>query len=261
MTDRTNAPFGAAGAGGREDRVSLTFVELADSLVDDFDTLDFLGVLTERCVDLLDVAAAGVILVDRRGTLHVASASSERSELLELLTIQSKDGPCIECVRGGQMVSSPDLARESTRWPVFAEAARAGGFRTAHALPLRLRRQIVGALTLLGHSPGEIDDDSIRLGQALADVATIGIIQQRTIERGEVLSEQLQAALNNRVILEQAKGVLSEQGDNLAMNEAFALLRGYARAHGRPLTELARAVADQVADLNAILTYSTNTTR
>jgi transcriptional regulator with GAF, ATPase, and Fis domain len=261
MTDINNTTLDTGSTGSSDDRVSRAFVELADTLVDDFDTMEFLGMLAERCVDLLEVAAAGVILVDSRGNLRVAAASSERAELLELLAIQSQDGPCIECVHDGQAVSSPDLTRETARWPVFAEAARAAGFRTAHALPLRLRRQIVGVLTLMGHSPGEIGADSIRLGQALADVATIGIIQQRTIERGAILSEQLQTALNSRVILEQAKGVLSELGGNLPMNEAFELLRRYARAHGRPLTELARAIVERVTDGNAILDYSDSATK
>ncbi|WP_158891544.1 GAF and ANTAR domain-containing protein [Amycolatopsis anabasis] len=247
----------SAVAGGRAERLFRTFVALADTLVDDFDILDFLSMLAERCVDLLEVAAAGVILVDQRGGLRVASASSERAELLELFAVQTKDGPCIDCVREGRPVASPDLSAEDSRWPGFAAAARECGFRAAQALPLRLRREVVGVLTLLNTGPYGVDEDSTLLGQALADVATVGILQQRAIERSELLSEQLQTALNSRVVIEQAKGVLSAHGGNLDMDDTFHRLRGYARAHNLRLSEVAHAVAGGAADLDAILAHAT----
>ncbi|WP_158887132.1 GAF and ANTAR domain-containing protein [Amycolatopsis anabasis] len=239
---------------GRAQRLFRTFVALADTLVDDFDILDFLSMLAERCVDLLEISAAGVILIDQKGGLRVASASSERAELLELFAVQTQDGPCIDCVRDGQPVASSDLTAEHERWPGFTAAAHECGFRAAQALPMRLRRQVVGVLTLLNTQPDGVDEESTQLGQALADVATVGILQQRAIERNELLSEQLQTALNSRVVIEQAKGVLSEHGGNLDMDDAFTRLRGYARAHNQRLSELAHAVAEGTADLDAILT-------
>ncbi|MFD8493783.1 GAF and ANTAR domain-containing protein [Amycolatopsis sp. NPDC059657] len=240
---------------GREQRLVAAFVALADTLVDDFDLMEFLSMLAGQCVDLLEVSAVGVILVDQNGRLRVAAASSERAELLELFAVNTEDGPCIDCVRDGQPTASADLRLDVDRWPGFAEAAAECGFRAAQALPMRLRRQVIGAVTLLGIEPGGVTPGSTRLGQALADVATVGILQQRSIQRGELLSEQLQTALNSRVVIEQAKGVLSARGGNLGMDEAFAKLRAYARSHNLGLSELARSVADGTADVDAIMSH------
>ncbi|WP_410599554.1 GAF and ANTAR domain-containing protein [Amycolatopsis sp. lyj-90] len=238
----------------RERQVSRTFVSLADTLVADFDIADFLSMLTEQCVDLLGVSAAGVILLDSNGGLQVVATSSQRAELLGLFAVQTDDGPCIDCVRSGAPVSSADLSAETHRWPRFTAAAAECGFRAAHALPMRLRDQVVGVMTLLDTGIGGPDRDDIELGQALADVATIGILQQRSIERGDQLTGQLQTALDSRVVIEQAKGVLAEHGQ-VSMDEAFTRLRGYARTHHHRLTELAHAVAGGTADLTAILKH------
>jgi GAF domain-containing protein len=238
----------------RERRVSRTFVTLADTLVADFDIADFLNILTEQCIDLLGVSAVGVILRDPDGGLQVAATSSQRAELLELFAVQTDDGPCVDCVTSEAPVSCADFAGRSAPWPRFVAAAHECGFRAAQALPMRLREQVVGALTLLGAEPGGADRDAIELGQALSDVATIGILQQRTIERGDQLAGQLQTALNSRVVIEQAKGVLAEHG-TVSMDVAFTQLRGYARAHNQRLTDLARAVTGSTADLAAILRH------
>lgn len=243
--------------GGQYDRrLAQVFVELADTLVDDFDVLEFLSVLVERCVELLDVAAAGVVLSDQRGGLRMAAASSEQARLVELFAVQADDGPCPECVRTGRPVSSADLTAEDARWPRFAPAARAAGFHAAHAVPMRLRRTVVGALNLFNTDPGEIDDASVDLGQALADVATIGMLQQRSIHDSAILAEQLHVALNSRVVIEQAKGVLSAHG-RTDMHHAFIALRGYARSQDLRLSELAHAVVEGTADLDAILRHPT----
>ena len=238
----------------RERRLARVFVELADTLVDDFDVLEFLSMLVERCVELLDVAAAGVVLSDQRGGLRMAAASSEQARIVELFAIQADDGPCRECVRAGQPVSSADLTTEDARWPRFAPAARAAGFHAVHAVPMRLRRTVVGALNLLNTSTNEVDEASVELGQALADVATIGMLQQRAGSDNAMLAEQLHTALNSRVVIEQAKGVLSAHG-GVEMNHAFAALRGYARSHNLRLSDVARTVAENTADLDAILRY------
>ncbi|WIX82893.1 GAF and ANTAR domain-containing protein [Amycolatopsis carbonis] len=235
-------------------RVSRTFVRLADTLVADFDIADFLHLLTEHCVDLLGVSAAGVILLDADGNLQVAASSSQRAELLELFAVQADDGPCIDCVRSGAPMSCTDLAAETQRWPKFTAAAAECRFRAAQALPMRLRDQVIGGLTLLNAEPGGADRADIELGQALADVATIGILQQRTIARGDQLTDQLQTALNSRVVIEQAKGALAQHG-RVLMDEAFTRLRGYARSRHLRLTDLARAVGDGTADLAAILKH------
>jgi transcriptional regulator with GAF, ATPase, and Fis domain len=236
----------------RERRLSRTFVSLADTLVADFDISDFLHMLVEQCVDLLGVSAAGVILLDGDASLRVAATSSQRAELLELFAVQTDDGPCVDCVRSGAPISCTDLRTETLRWPRFTAAAHECGFRAAQALPMRLRAQVVGVLTLLGTEPGGPDPLDVELGRALADVATIGIVQQRTIERGDQLADQLQGALTSRIVVEQAKGVLAANG-TVSMDEAFTRLRGYARAHHLRLTDLAVAVTDGTADLAAIL--------
>ncbi|WIX82804.1 GAF and ANTAR domain-containing protein [Amycolatopsis carbonis] len=248
---------GSTGRHGRDQRLADTFVALADTLVDEFDALEFLHMLCDQCVELLEVSAAGVILLDGHGGLRTAAASSERAQVLEVFAVQTDDGPCIDCVRSGVPVASADLTADAARWPRFAAAAHECGFQAVQAVPMRLRGQVVGVLTLLKADRNGIDETSTRLGQALADVATIGMLQQRAIENADLLSEQLQTALNSRIIIEQAKGVLSIRGEGLDMESAFAALRGYARSHNQRLSELARAVAEGTADFSAILAHRT----
>ncbi|MFB9923871.1 ANTAR domain-containing protein [Amycolatopsis halotolerans] len=228
--------------GGRERLVSRAFVSLADTLVADFDIAEFLSMLAEQCVDLLGVSAAGVLLLDPAGGLRVAATSSHRAELLELFAVETDDGPCVDCARSGSPLSYADSPAAAGRWPRFAAAAAECGFGAAQALPMRLRDQVVGVLTLLSAEPGSVERDDVDLGQALADVATIGILQQRTIERGDQLAGQLQTALHSRVVIEQAKGVIAEHS-GISMDEAFSRLRGYSRAHNLRLTDIARAIS------------------
>jgi len=242
----------------REQRLAQVFVELADTLVDDFDVLDFLSMLVERCVELLGVTAAGVVLSDQKGGLRMAAASSEQARLVELFAIQTDDGPCPDCVRTGQPVSTADLSTEDARWPRFAPAARAAGFRAAHAVPMRLRRTVIGAINLLNTHANGVDEESVRLGQALADVATIGMLQQRAIHDSAILAEQLHTALNSRVVIEQAKGVLSAHS-GMDMHHAFTALRNHARAHNLRLSDLARTIAEGTANLDAILPHTRQT--
>jgi transcriptional regulator with GAF, ATPase, and Fis domain len=226
-------------------QVAAAFVELADTLVDDFDVVDFLYQVTVRCAEVLGVSAAGVLLTDQRGALRVVAASTEQTRLLELLQIQTDQGPCPECFHTGRPVAVADLsaATAASRWPRFVAEARKAGFASVHALPMRLRTDIIGALNLFGTRADALDEDTIQLGQALADVATIGLIQARAIRQRETLAEQLQTALNSRVVIEQAKGVIAERR-RLDMDQSFALLRRTARTNNRQLSELARAVVD-----------------
>jgi GAF domain-containing protein len=221
------------------DLLADTFTVLADTLVTDFDVIDFLHLLTDRSTALLGASAAGVVLADPRGQLRVAAASSEAVGLVELFQIQNDQGPCLDCYRTARPVAVADLAEAGQRWPRFAAAATAAGFRAVEALPMRLRDQVIGALNLFATSPGRFSPADLRLGQALADVATIGLLQERQLRRSETAAEQLQAALNSRVVIEQAKGKLAER-NGMNMDEAFSLLREHARTTNQRLTDLAR---------------------
>ena len=231
--------------------LSEAFVELTDTMVADFDVIDFLHVLTSRSVELLDVSAAGLLLADPRGELRVVAASSEAARLLELFQLQSDQGPCLDCFRSGRPVAATSLSADR-RWPRFAAAAGQAGFCAVQALPMRLRDQVIGALNLFRDTPGAFDADSVHVGQALADVATIGLLHERSMRRSDTLNEQLQTALNSRVIIEQAKGKLAERL-NIDMEQAFSALRAYARAHNRRLSDLARTFIDGTEPLNGLI--------
>ncbi|GAA1368868.1 GAF and ANTAR domain-containing protein [Streptomyces beijiangensis] len=234
-----------------EQLLAKTFVELADNLVADFDLIDFLRLLTDRCVTMLDVSAAGVLLADREGVLRVMAASSEQVRLLELFQLQNDEGPCLESFRTGRTVSVPDLRTEAARWPRFVTQAHQRGFVSVQALPMRLRDEVVGALNLFGVEPGPFDPAATPIAQALADVATISLLQQRSTRRSTVLNEQLQAALDSRVLIEQAKGKFAERRGT-DMEQAFSALRGYARSHNRRLSDVARDFIDGSEPLDGL---------
>lgn len=231
---------------GREELLIEAFVGLADTLVDDYDIIDLLDRLAEYSVELLAADSAGILLADPQHNLRVVASTNEQTEWIELLQLQADEGPCVECYRTAAQVGVADLAEAAHRWPRFAAAIGDRGARSVHALPLRLRGEAIGALNLFHRHPGPMPAADLALGQALADVATIGILAERAVHRAEVLNEQLQTALNNRVIIEQAKGFLSHRGD-LTMDSAFDRLRRYARHHNLRLSEVARQVVD--ADL------------
>jgi hypothetical protein len=226
----------------REGTVREAFVVLADTMVAEYDVVDLLDRLLGFLLELLPVDAAGIVLGEARHDLRVVSASSDAAELMELLELQSDEGPGLDCFESTAPVSIADLTGEAGRWPRFvAAAADWGRYRALHALPLRLRGQAIGALTLFLRDPGSLPPADLSLGQALADVATIGILQQRAIHRAEVVTEQLQSALTSRMVIEQAKGVLSQQfGESVAA--AFERLRHYARSRNGKLTTVAGQV-------------------
>lgn len=226
-----------------EQRLTQVFVELADTLVDDFDALDFLHTLTERSVELLNADAAGVILSDQHGHLRVVASTSDRAQVVELLELQSAEGPSLDCLTTGRAVANVDLAVARTRWPRFTAALIQAGYRSPHALPLRLRDQTIGAMSLFSLDHSSLSDSDLALGQALADVATIGLLQERAIHHSELVAEQLQTALNSRVLVEQAKGVLLARAD-VDVAEAFRLMRNHSRRNNQRLSEVAAAVID-----------------
>jgi GAF domain-containing protein len=230
-------------------RVAEVFVEVSDTLVDDFDLVDFLHMLTLRTAELAGASVVGVVLADAHGHLHFMAGSKEDAELLELFQLQNDEGPCLDAFRSATPVVNTDLRDAAARWPRFAPHATAAGFRSVHAFPLRLRSQAIGALNVFGADDGKrLDDADIPIIQALADVATIALIQERAVARGGVLTEQLQAALNSRVIIEQAKGAIA-QAHGVSVDEAFAVIRAYARSSNRRLGDVAHVV---VTDLTSI---------
>ncbi|HUQ40842.1 MAG TPA: GAF and ANTAR domain-containing protein [Acidimicrobiales bacterium] len=231
--------------------MTRTFVQLADSLVDEFDIIDLLTMLADRCVELLDVTAAGILLADGDGKLRVMAASSEAVRLLELFQLQNDEGPCLEAHSGGKPVVVGDLADASKRWPRFAPEAVSAGFRSVYAIPLRLRSSTIGALNLFRAKPEVLPEDDVVVARAMADVASIAILQDQSLRESQVLAGQLQHALDSRVTIEQAKGMLAERGQ-VPMEEAFRRLRIYARNNNHQLTAVAFAVVNGDLQLDQI---------
>lgn len=229
----------------RERQASRALVSLADTLVADYDVIELLDRLVGYSISLLSAEAAAIVLADSRQVMRVMAASNEDAEFMELMQLQNDEGPCLDCYRTALAVSVPDLAEIEQRWPRFAAAiAERPTFRSVHALPLRLRGESIGALNLFRVQVGGLSAADVDLAQALADVATIGILQERAIRRVEVVNEQLQAALNSRVVIEQAKGVIA-QYSGVDMNVAFDHLRGHARHTNQRLADIARMVVER----------------
>lgn len=232
------------------DGLAHAFVTLAGTLVADFDVIELAQQLLESAMTLLPVDAAGIVVTDEHGDLQVLASNSERSQLLELVQIKDDGGPCLLSYLHGEQVIIEDLRSAVQPWPEFAARAVEYGFLAVHALPLRLRADRVGALNLFCYEPGRMGTADYAIGQALADVATVGILHQRIAAQSGVLTLQLQSALNSRTVIEQAKGVLSERG-KIGMDQAFTLLRAHARRTNQRLVDLAHAVVDG-ADTTAI---------
>lgn len=235
------------------ERLARVFVEVADTLIDEFDLIEFLQLLASRTADLLDASPVGLLLADQTGRLEFMAASDENVKLLELFQVQNQQGPCLDAFRTGTPVVNADLAEATQRWPLFAPRAVEAGFRSVHAFPLRLRAQRIGAMNVFSANVGgRLADTDVQIVQALADVASIGLLQERAIRRGELLTEQLQGALNSRVTIEQAKGALA-QACGVSVDDAFVLMRTFARGNNLRLGEVARAV---ITDPDSIATVS-----
>ena len=220
--------------------LARTMVELADTLVDDFDVVELLTRLTKGCVDLLGVGAAGLVLLGAQGELEVVASSNDTTQMLEFIELQSNDGPCMDCYRSGLPLSAEDV-RFDQRWPDFSKAATAAGFRAVHAFPLRHRGIVVGALNLFCEDSGQLAPEARAVAQALADLATIGVLHHQELEEAQVLNEQLQRALDSRVVIEQAKGVTADRL-RLDVDAAFGRLRDHARRHNLRLIHVAEDV-------------------
>jgi hypothetical protein len=225
----------------REALLAKTLVELADTLVDDFDVVELLTLVADRCVDVLDITSAGLMLVAPEGDLRVMASSSDAMRMLELFELQAQEGPCLDSYRTGLPVVNQDLNTVNGRWPRFASEALDAGFHSVHALPMRLRGNIIGALNLFRADRGEMEPADVLVAQAFADVATITILQHRAALEAQDLNEHLNHALNSRIVIEQAKGMVAER---LGLNteQAFTTLRNHARSHNLRLVDVARDV-------------------
>jgi transcriptional regulator with GAF, ATPase, and Fis domain len=230
------------------ERLADVFVEVADTLVDEYDAIEFLQMVTDHIADLIGASDVGLLLADQRDRLQFMVASSESVKALELFQVQNQEGPCLDAFQSGRPVVNADLAEANDRWPLFAPRAASAGFLSVHAIPMRLRSEVIGAINVFGTEVGRLGAADVKIVQALADVATIGLLQERAVGRAESLSEQLQSVLNSRFVVEQAKGAISQFG-NISIEEAFKVLRSHARRSRRRLSELAQAVVTDPATM------------
>ena len=236
----------------REHGVTEAFVRLANSLVGEFDVIELLSGLTSECAQLLDIASAGLLLADEREVLHVVAASSETTRLLEVFQLQREQGPCLDCFHTGKPISVADLEEHRTRWPQFVEVATSAGFASVHAVPMRLRKTALGTLGLFGSQSGALNDEDLELAQALAHVASIALVNGPTMPDARAIGSQLSSTLRNRASLEQAKGLLAQVG-NLDMDQAFAVLRRYARDHEMALSKVTDDLVQRELDARTVL--------
>ncbi|HEY3436144.1 MAG TPA: GAF and ANTAR domain-containing protein [Actinotalea sp.] len=234
------------------ERLAEVFVEVSDTLVSHFDIIEFLQMVTSRTAELIDAAAVGVLLADQHGELQFMAASDEATTLLELFQVQTAEGPCLEAYRTRAPVMIPDVRVAADRWPQFAPRAVKAGFLSVHAVPMHLRDQAIGAMNIFSTHTGGMEPNELVIAQSLADTATIGLMQERAIRRGEMLTEQLHAALNSRIVIEQAKGALSRI-HGVSVDEAFGLMREFARDHNYRLGEVATYVITEPARVSGLM--------
>lgn len=236
----------------REERVSDAFVRVAGTLVENYDVVDLLSTLVQTCTQLLPVQSGGILLADDSGLLELVASTSEEAEIVEVMIVAAGAGPCVDCFSTGSVVSVPDIDTDAHQWPRFRRTALEQGFRAAHATPLRLHGEVIGAMNLLSTVPGVLSERDAQLAQALADVATVGILHERSFRQPEVVAAQLHLALDTRILVEQAKGVLA-QVRSCTMSEAFDALRDYARVHEITLRAAAAGVVDRSISAEALV--------
>ena len=236
----------------REEQIIATFVELADTMLEDFDIVEFLHRLLERAVELLSCAEAGLLLANAEGALQVMASSSQRSEALELLQSESGRGPCVESYLGSQTVFSEDLEMDRKRWPVFAEAALGSGIGSVHSIPMRVQGETIGTFNLFRSKVGRIGPHDLPLGQGLADISAVAILQERATRERRGIVQQLEHALGSRVLIEQAKGILAERA-HASIDAAFLGIRAYSRSHNRRLIEVAGDIVENRLDTSDLV--------
>jgi transcriptional regulator with GAF, ATPase, and Fis domain len=238
----------------RESQLVETLVTLADTLVDDYDVVDFAELLAQRCTDLLDVTAAGIMLSDATGRLRHLACSNEEMRLVELFELQIEEGPCFDAFRRQEPVVSGSANDVAMRWPRFAKSAGEHGFVAVTGIPMRLRDDVIGALNLFSTRSGVLGDDDVRVAQAMADVATIGILQERAIHQGVEVAGQLEFALQSRIAIEQAKGIVAERCD-ISVDDAFNRIRSFARSGNQRLSDVARHIIDGALDARILIAH------
>jgi hypothetical protein len=233
------------------ERLADVFVEVADKLVDDYDVIEFLQLVTNRTAELIGASDVGLLLADQRGRLQFVAASDENVKQLELFQVQNHEGPCLDAFRSGEAVVNADLQEANDRWPRFAPRATAAGFRSVHAIPLRLRVEVIGAMGVFGADVGRLEAADVQMTQALAHIATIGLLQEQVSGRSESIAEQLQTVLNSRASIEQAKGAIAEFR-KVSVDDAFLMLQAEARRTQRTLSEIAKAVLTEPSALSKL---------
>jgi GAF domain-containing protein len=237
----------------REERINDAFVRVAGTLVDNYDVLDLLSTLMNTCTDLLGVQAGGILIADGAGELELVASTSEEAEIVEIMIVAAGAGPCVDCFNTGASVSVADIETDTGQWPRFRRSALEQGFRAAHATPLRLHGEVIGAMNLLSTGAGALSARDSQLAQALADVATVGILHERSFREPGIVAAQLHFALDTRILVEQAKGVLA-QVRSCTMTEAFNALRSYAREHDTTLRAAAEGVVNRTISAESLPT-------
>jgi GAF domain-containing protein len=236
----------------RETRINTAFVAVADTLTQDFDVVDLLNTLVEQCTEILNTDAGGLMLVDGEGQLQLMTSTNEAADFVEVMQLDAASGPCIDCFRTGAPVSVPDIESSGDRWPAFRKTALQNGFRSVHATPMRLRGQVIGTMNLFGTKSGTLTERDIAVAQALTDVATIGILQERMIREGHVVAEQLHRALDSRILIEQAKGMISHSL-SIPMDEAFAVLRAHARSNNLTIRGVSEGISNRTLPIESLI--------
>ncbi|MCU1474535.1 GAF and ANTAR domain-containing protein [Amnibacterium sp.] len=234
----------------REARTSAAFVSLTNTLVSDFDLVELMHTLIDACIDLLDTDAGGLLLTDANGDLQLMASSVEDVDVVEVVQLAAEAGPCWDCFTTGQAVTLGDIGKGGGPWPEFQRSALERGYRSVHATPMRLQGQTIGTMNLFHSAVGALNERDIALAQALTDVATIAIMQERGTRQLRDLSTHLQGALDSRIVVEQAKGLIA-QSLNCDMDQAFTVLRNHARSTNQALRSVARAVAERRLVLTA----------
>lgn len=256
MNNRQERPVSST---SREARLNAAFVMVADTLTADYDVVDLLHNLVIQCTEILDAQAGGLMLVDVNGNLQLMASTNESADLVEVMQLSAGAGPCVDCFTTGKSVSVPDIAASEQSWPAFRSAALEQGFLSVYATPMRLRGEVIGTMNLFGTRTGELTARDAAVAQALADVATIGILQERVATHSHIVSEQLQRALDSRILIEQAKGAVA-QAQGVKMDQAFYALRAYARNHNLTLHAVSEAVTNRTLNVLALETASRGST-
>ena len=239
-------------AKSREEKINAAFVSMTDALMSEYDIVDLLSTLLNACIDVLDMDAGGILLADSSGNLELVASTSEEAEIVETIIVAAGEGPCIECYDTADAVSVPDIELVAEKWPKFYASAKEQGFLSTYAVPMRLRDEVMGVMNILSSQPLEISEGDGKIAQALADLAVLGVLHERNFRTPVVVTEQLHLALDTRILIEQAKGVLAQR-EHLTMTEAFDALRHYARENGLPLRRVAEATVHRTLDTQDVV--------